>query len=138
MWIRSLPTTRTAHPISGIKRWSSGSERYCAGNAPMNLGHRLRFRLPFIVSKIAPGALLLEKQHTRPEPVDEPRTLVELHDILLVTRDIPPCTSNTSKMSLSKLFALPLSSARTPLHTQTRPHDRGLARSKVRSRWQVP
>ena len=36
--------------------------------------------------EIAAGALLLDDQDTRPEQVDEPRTIIELGDVLLVAR----------------------------------------------------
>ena len=38
-------------------------------------------------AEIAPGALLLDDQDARPEQVDEPRTVVELGDMLLVAGD---------------------------------------------------
>ena len=41
-------------------------------------------------AEIAPGALLLDDQHARPEQVDEARTVVELRDMGLVSRDAPP------------------------------------------------
>ena len=40
-------------------------------------------------AEIAPGALLFDQQHAGPEQVDEARTVVELRDMRLVSRDVP-------------------------------------------------
>ena len=40
-------------------------------------------------AEIAPGALLFDEQHARPEQVDEARTVVEPRDMRLVSRDVP-------------------------------------------------
>ena len=40
--------------------------------------------------QVAPGALLFDEQHARPEQIDEPRAVVQLRDMRLVARDVPP------------------------------------------------
>ena len=40
--------------------------------------------------QVTPGALLFNDEHARPEQVDEARAVVELRDMRLVARDVPP------------------------------------------------
>ena len=40
-------------------------------------------------AEIAPGALLFDEEHARPEQVDETRAVVQLGDMRFVARDVP-------------------------------------------------
>ena len=56
------------------------------------LGQRVKILPGLFVGRlqVTPGALLFDKQHARPEQVDEAGTIVQLRDMRLVARDVPP------------------------------------------------
>ena len=77
-----------------------------AGMVTLEQREQIVDRLAIGFLEVAPGALLLDDQHTRPEQVDESRTIVQLRDMRLVARDGAP--TNTEHLEELVIEALRL------------------------------